>query len=82
MAQDTVEGIERTVQKTYEWLGALCDKLGIDNRAEAYRSLRAFLHLLRNRVTVDEAANFAAQLPLLLRGVFYEEWVPAKTQCH
>jgi hypothetical protein len=45
VAQDTVEGIERTVQKTYEWLAALCDKLGIDNRAEAYRSLRAFLHL-------------------------------------
>lgn len=79
MAEDTVEGIERTVHKTYEWLAALCDKLGITDRAEAYRSLRAFLHLLRDRVTVDEAADFAAQLPLLLRGVFYEGWVPAKT---
>ena len=42
MAEDTVEGIERTVHKTYEWLAVLCDKLGITDRTEAYQSLRAF----------------------------------------
>jgi uncharacterized protein (DUF2267 family) len=28
-------------------------------------------------MTVDVAASFAAQLPLLIRGVFYEGWHPA-----
>ena len=38
--------------------------------AYAYRVLRAVLHALRDRVTVDVAAKFAAQLPTLLRGVY------------
>lgn len=79
MAQNTVEGIERTVHKTYEWLVELCDDLGVDDRAYGYRVLRAMLHLVRDRVTVDEAADFAAQLPTLVRGVFYEGWQPSKT---
>jgi uncharacterized protein (DUF2267 family) len=43
----------------------------------AYRTVRAVLHALRDRMTVDEAAHFAAQLPLLLRGVFFDMWHPS-----
>ena len=41
--------------------------------------LRAVLHALRDRVEPDVAAHVAAQLPLLVRGIFYEGWDPSKT---
>ena len=77
MTSATVDSIERTVHKTNEWLDQLAGELGTDDTREAWRVLRAFLQVLRQRLTVDEAAQLAAQLPHLLRGVFYEGFDPS-----
>ena len=37
------------------------------------------LHALRDRLTVDMAANLAPQLPTLIRGIYYEDWNPSST---
>ena len=81
MAQGTTHAdiIERNVEKTNLWLKDLADELETDDRQAAYRALRAFLHAVRDRLTVDEAAQLAAQLPDLIRGIYYEGWVPSKT---
>lgn len=71
--------IERTVEKTHLWLDEVAAELETDDRREAYRVLRAYLHALRDRLTVDEAAELAAQLPDLIRGIYYEGWDPSKT---
>ena len=73
------EVIERNVEKTNVWLKDLAAELGTDDRRYAYRVLRAFFHVLRDRLTVDESAQLAAQLPELLRGVYYEGWRPSHT---
>ncbi|BCX82858.1 hypothetical protein MIT9_P2449 [Methylomarinovum caldicuralii] len=70
--------IDRTVQKTFEWLKEIEQDLGSDDRYRAYHALRSVLHHLRDRLTVNEAADLAAELPLLIRGIFYEGWNPAK----
>jgi uncharacterized protein (DUF2267 family) len=70
--------IERSVEKTNLWLKELAGELGADRRY-AYRALRAVLHALRDRMPVDVAAKFAAQLPTLIRGVYYEDWDPSRT---
>lgn len=70
--------IDRTVQQTNAWLEEVAERLETDHRA-AYRALRAYLHALRDRLTVDEAAQLGAQLPLLIRGIYYEGWNPSKT---
>src|SRR4051812_48703276 len=75
MPTTQVDAIERSVQKTNQWLHELAADLDTDERT-AWRVLRAYLHVLRDRLTMDEAAHFAAQLPHLLRGVFYEGFDP------
>jgi uncharacterized protein (DUF2267 family) len=77
MAGTTVDAVQRTVQKSNQWLHDLAADLGVDERT-AWRVLRAYLQLLRDRLTVDEAAQLAAQLPHLLRGVFYEGFDPRR----
>jgi uncharacterized protein (DUF2267 family) len=36
-------------------------------------------HALRDQLSVGEAAQLAAQLPIFVRGVFYEGWDPSGT---
>ena len=67
---------DNTVQATNTWLQGIMDELGPD-RQRAYRALRAVLHLLRDRLTIEEAAHLGAQLPMLVRGIYYEGWKPA-----
>lgn len=70
--------IEQSVEKTHVWLGEVAEALGIEDRRYAYRALRAVLHALRDRLTVQEAAQLAAQLPTLIRGIYYEDWSPSR----
>ncbi|MEU0970031.1 DUF2267 domain-containing protein [Streptomyces sp. NPDC005917] len=44
----------------------------------SYGALRATLHALRDRLTVDEAVDFGAQLPMLVRGLYYDGWDPSR----
>jgi uncharacterized protein (DUF2267 family) len=71
--------IERSVEKAHIWLKELAGELGVEDRQYAYRALRAVLHALRDRLTVDVAAKLAAQLPTLIRGIYYEDWDPSRT---
>jgi uncharacterized protein (DUF2267 family) len=67
---------DRTLQKTLAWLKELMQLLETDDRHVAYLALRATLHALRDRLTVDEVAQLGAQLPMLIRGFYYEGWDP------
>jgi uncharacterized protein (DUF2267 family) len=79
MAATHVDIIDKTVEKTNIWLNELAGELGTNDRRYAYRVMRGFLHTLRDRLSVDEAAQLAAQLPDLVRGIYYEGWDPSKS---
>ncbi|HEY4420448.1 MAG TPA: DUF2267 domain-containing protein [Pseudonocardia sp.] len=72
---DVFTRADRTAQ---EWLETVAERLETEDTAFAHRVLRAWLHTVRDRVGVDAAAHFAAQLPLLLRGLFYDGWTPSQ----
>jgi uncharacterized protein (DUF2267 family) len=78
MSVRSVDAVERSVHKTNEWLTELRRELQIENDEAAWRILRAYLQVLRDRLTVDEAAQLAAQLPHVLRGAFYEGFDPSR----
>jgi uncharacterized protein (DUF2267 family) len=73
------EVFETTLQKTNLWLKQICDCLHWDDHHKAYHGLRAVLHALRDRLPVPEAAHLGAQLPMLIRGFYYDCWKPAHT---
>jgi uncharacterized protein (DUF2267 family) len=67
---------DETLHKTNTWLKEIAQRLGSDRR-RAYQTLRAVSHCLRDRLTIDEAAQLGDQLPMLVRGIYYEGWHPA-----
>jgi uncharacterized protein (DUF2267 family) len=77
-----LEVIDRTVAKTYEWLRAVAGRGNFDDLHQAYQVLRAVLQALRDRLSPDVAGHLSAQLPMLVRGVFYEGWDPGRTPDH
>ena len=74
-----VKAIDRSAQKAHLWIDELAKELGTNDHQYAYRVLRAFLHTLRDRLTLVEIAQLAAQMPDLIRGVYYEGWNPSHT---
>ncbi len=74
-----IKTIDHAPQIVAEWLNLLQEDLGWPDRGRAYLLLRETLHAVRDFLTVDEAADLSAQLPLLIRGIFFEGWVPART---
>jgi uncharacterized protein (DUF2267 family) len=73
-----ISNLDRSIDKTNAWLAEIAAEFGIEDRQFAYRITRAWLHALRDRLPAQVAANFAAQLPELLRGVFYGGWSPSR----
>lgn len=76
MSATGLEVFDRTIHKTNIWLKNLMEIMDCTDRQKAYAALRGTLHALRDRLTIDETAQFAAQLPMLIRGFYYEGWDP------
>jgi uncharacterized protein (DUF2267 family) len=77
MSEQGLETIESTTQKTYEWIARIGEALHME-KGDAYKALRAVLQTVRDRLPLDLAVHFGAQLPMLIRGLYYEGWEPSK----
>jgi uncharacterized protein (DUF2267 family) len=66
---------DSTIQKTQVWLNEIMSDLEWEDKPhKAYTALRTVLHALRDRLTVEEAMQLGAQLPMLIRGFYYDGW--------
>ena len=79
MSATGVTALDHSIQQTNVWLKNVCDELDLEDRHDAYSALRAVLHVLRDRLPPEVAAHFGAQLPMVLRGLYYEGWHMAAT---
>ena len=57
--------VDEASQVVAEWINLLCDDLQWTEKGRAYLLLSETLHAIRDYLTVDEAADLAAQLPLI-----------------
>jgi uncharacterized protein (DUF2267 family) len=73
---------DHTTEKANVWIKDMMRELQTDDPRIAYHALGAALQTVRDAMRIDEAAQLAAQLPLLVRGLFYEGWRPAATPVH
>jgi len=78
MATTGLEAFDTTIHKSNVWLNDVMTELGVRDRHLAYAALRAALHALRDRLPLEIVVHFAAQLPMLIRGLFFEGWHPGR----
>jgi uncharacterized protein (DUF2267 family) len=73
-----VDVFDTTIQKSIALLKDVSGEFGWpeERRQQAYSALRCVLHVFRDRLPITETANFAAQLPMLVREFYYEGWKP------
>lgn len=76
MSLTGIEAFDSTIHKTNAWLNDLNSLLNWEERRKVYAALRAVLHALRDRLTVEEAVQLGDQMPMLVRGFYYEGWRP------
>jgi len=69
--------LDTSLQRTHEWLRDIGRELGFDNERAAYAALRATLHAVRDRLPVELVAHFGAEMPMLVRGLYYDGWHPS-----
>ena len=79
MSAQGLQVIDHTVQLTHEWIKELVERLDWTSPKDALRLMRVTLAAVRDHLGHDESAQLAAQLPLLIRGMYYEGWRPSET---
>ena len=73
MSATGLEVFDKTLQTTHIWLDEVMKAVGPD-RTVAWHVLGAVLRTLRDRLPLGLAAHLGAQLPLLVRGLYYDQW--------
>lgn len=76
MSATGLEVFDKTVQTTNIWLQGIMEDLGPD-RQIAWHVLGGVLRTLRDRLPAELSVHLGAQLPLLIRGLYYDQWKPA-----
>jgi len=79
MSTTGVRNLDRAMHKTNEWLNELDEEFGWNDKQRTYQSLRSVLHALRDRLRTEESVQLAAQLPMTVKGMYFDGWNPSKT---
>jgi uncharacterized protein (DUF2267 family) len=77
MSANGLPVFDKTLQTTHIWLDQIMERIGPD-RQIAWKVLSTVLHKLRDRLPVEASAHLGAQLPLLVRGAYYDQYRPAE----
>lgn len=75
MAQDQIWA--STLQKSNLFMKELSTELGF-GLEDTLLAFRTVMHAVRDRLPAEEAGHLAAQLPLLIKGVYFDGWSPGR----
>lgn len=77
MSANGLDVFDRTLETTHIWLNQICNELGPDKHI-AWKVLSVVLQKLRDRLPLPLAAHLGAQLPLMIRGIYYDQFEPGR----
>ena len=68
--------LEPSLASARQWLSELMTLLELppDEGGQGLRAMRAGLHAIRDRLPAAEVVDLGAQLPALVRGIYYDGW--------
>lgn len=75
MAANGLEILDKANQSVHIWLNDIADHIGPDKHC-AYRTLHAVLRVIRDRLSVEQAVQLSSQLPLFIKGMYFDQWHP------
>jgi len=73
MSATGLDVFDKTLQTTHIWLDELMAEIGPD-RQVAWHVLGVVLRAVRDRIPLELAVHLGSQLPLLVRGIYYDQW--------
>ncbi len=76
MTGTTIIALNRSMQVTMEWLHAIRDELKWDDDERVYDATKAVLHAVRDRLPLEDMTKFSAQLPLIMKGLYFDQYDP------
>jgi uncharacterized protein (DUF2267 family) len=76
MSATGLDVFDKSIQTTNIWLDEIMEDMGPD-RQLAWHLLGAVLRTMRGRLPPDLAAHLGAQLPLVVRGAYYDQYEPS-----
>ncbi|MDP4840141.1 MAG: DUF2267 domain-containing protein [Alphaproteobacteria bacterium] len=70
--------LNKNIQKTFIWLKDIEDNMEwlYEDKSTALALLRAVLCALREHLPLNNLAHFSAQLPVVIRGLLFQDWNP------
>jgi uncharacterized protein (DUF2267 family) len=78
MTETSIANFSHAARQAQQWVNELAEDLGWSDR-RAYHLLKSALTTLREWLSPEEAADLSAQLPTLIRGIYFEGWDPAQS---
>ena len=76
MTETSIPSFSHAAQQAQQWVNELAEELGW-NKQRAYHLLKSVLTALRDWLSPEEVADLSAQLPTLIRGIYFEGWNPS-----
>ncbi|EHH12691.1 DUF2267 domain-containing protein [Mesorhizobium amorphae] len=76
MTHTSVIGFTHAAEQAQQWVNELAKDLDWSEQS-AYRFMKSVLHTLRDWLSPEEMADLSAQLPTLVRGIYFEGWKPS-----
>jgi uncharacterized protein (DUF2267 family) len=77
MAATGLDVFDKTLQTTNVWLDEIMEVVGPD-RQVAWHALGAVLRTLRDRLPIGLSAHLGSQMPIIVRGLYYDQWEPER----